>query len=157
MTLHEWITQGDKTRRSSTAKRPLEGNGCQKRSEKEGSRLHCGQVARGWKVSKFSECSWMDRRFLPILGPSPTPHPGTRGTSTKTPSRCRQAGPMRARKDFKSTSQTLTSLRQEQGRQNLSSPENERARERPFDEALRADLEWQRQYWKTCWSQLSSS
>ena len=51
-------------------------------------------------------------------------------------------------KDFKSTTQTLTSLRQEQGRQNSKIPKNERVRQRPFDEALRADLEWQCPNWK---------
>ena len=56
---------------------------------------------------------------------------------------------MRARKDVKSTAQTLTSLRQEQGRQNSSVPQNERVRQRPFDEALRADLEWRSPNWKT--------
>ena len=36
-------------------------------------------------------------------------------------------------------------------------PKNERVRQRPFDEALRADLDWQSQHWKTYWSQTSSS
>ena len=47
----------------------------------------------------------------------------------------RQAGPMRERKD-KSTTQNLTVLRQEQGTLNVYIPKNERARQRPFDEAL---------------------
>ena len=38
----------------------------------------------------------------------------------------RQAGPMRARKDFKPTTKILTSLRQEQGRQNASLYSEER-------------------------------
>ena len=69
----------------------------------------------------------------------------------------RQAGPMRARKDFKSTPRTLTSLRQEQGRQNFLCP---RTREYGKDhsiEALRADLKWRSHNWKTYWSQPSSS
>ena len=57
----------------------------------------------------------------------------------------RQAGPMRAREDFVSTTRTLTSLRKEQGRQKPFIPKNERVRQRPFDEALRADQEWQSQ------------
>ena len=69
----------------------------------------------------------------------------------------RQAGPMRARKDFQSTTQNLTDLRQEQGRKNSCIPKNERARQTPFDEALRADLEWHSQNWKTYSSQTSSS
>ena len=56
----------------------------------------------------------------------------------------RQAGSMRARKDFKSTTQTFTSLHQEQGRQ------------RPLDEALRADMESHSPNWKSYWSQTSS-
>ena len=54
----------------------------------------------------------------------------------------RQAGPMRAREDFRSTTHNLTVLQREQGRQNSHIPKNERARQRPFNEALRADLEW---------------
>ena len=69
----------------------------------------------------------------------------------------RHAGPMRARKDFKPTTQTLTDLRPEQGRQNSYIPKNERARQRTVDEALRADLEWHSQNSKTHWSQTSSS
>ena len=53
----------------------------------------------------------------------------------------RQAGPTRARRDVTSTTRTLTSLRQEQSRQQSSTPKNERVRQRPFDEALRAKLE----------------
>ena len=69
----------------------------------------------------------------------------------------KQAGPMRARTDFKSTTQHLTVLRQEQGRQNVGIPKNERARQRPFDEALRANLGWHSPNWKTHWSQTSSA
>ena len=69
----------------------------------------------------------------------------------------RQAGPMRARRDFKPITIILTSLRQEQGRQHSFIPKNERVRQRPCDEALRPELEWQSQNWKTCWSQPSSS
>ena len=65
----------------------------------------------------------------------------------------RQTGPMRARKDFEPTANILTHLRQEQGRQNSLIPKNERIRQRPFDEALRADFEWMSQILKTCWSQ----
>ena len=65
----------------------------------------------------------------------------------------RQAGPMRARKN---SSPPRTVLRQE-GRQNVYIPKNERARQRPFDEALRADREWHRHNWKTHWSQTSTS
>ena len=69
----------------------------------------------------------------------------------------RQAGPMRARKDFKTTTKILTSLRQEQRRQNSFIPKNERVRQRNFNEALRTELEWQSPNWKTFWSQPSSS
>ena len=60
----------------------------------------------------------------------------------------RQVGPMRARKDFKTTTKILTSLRQEQGRQNSFIPKNERVRQRNFSEALRTELEWQSPNWK---------
>ena len=36
--------------------------------EKEGSRHHRNQMARGWKVSNFSAGPRMDRRILSILG-----------------------------------------------------------------------------------------
>ena len=52
----------------------------------------------------------------------------------------KQAGLMRAREDFKSTTHNLAVLQREQGRQNAYTPKNERARQRPFDEASRADL-----------------
>ena len=58
---------------------------------------------------------------------------------------------------FKSTTQNLTVLRQEQGRQKVYILKNKRARQRPFDEALRADLEWHSQHWKTHCSHSSSS
>ena len=60
-------------------------------------------------------------------------------------------------KDFKSTTQLLAGLRRKRGRQNVYIPKNERARQRPFDEAWRADLEWHSPNWKTHWSQTSSS
>ena len=53
----------------------------------------------------------------------------------------RQVGPMTERKDFKPFAQVLASLRQGQGRHNFFSPKNERMRQRPFDDALRAELE----------------
>ena len=60
----------------------------------------------------------------------------------------RRAGPMEARKDFKPTPRILASLRQERRQQNSVIPKNERMRRRPFDEALRAELEWMSQNWK---------
>ena len=65
----------------------------------------------------------------------------------------KQAGPMRAQEDFKSTTHNFTVLQREQGRQNAYIPKNERARQRPFNEALRADLEWHSQNWRSHWSQ----
>ena len=71
------------------AKRPLE-------SKKEGTRLHCAQVARGRKVSKFSESSWMDRRILPTPG---QPH-DDRHLLYRTLAEDRQAGPDESKKRF---------------------------------------------------------
>ena len=51
----------------------------------------------------------------------------------------RQAGPMKARTDFKPTTKILAHLRQEPGRQNSLIPKNGRMRQRPFEEALRAE------------------
>ena len=53
----------------------------------------------------------------------------------------REAGPIIARRDSESTTKILTSLRQEQGRQNYSIPKNERMWQRPFDEEFRPELE----------------
>ena len=61
----------------------------------------------------------------------------------------RQAGPMKAREDFRPTTQILASLRQEQGRQNSFFPKNERTRQRLLDEELQAKLEWMSQDWRT--------
>ena len=157
-----------KTRRSPMPKRPLECNGCLKRSKKEWRRLHCDQVARRRKVSTFSKSSWMDRRILPIPGP---PHDDRhllqRTMAPEAPVRKDHRAGMQwwwspswtdaSAKRFLSNTQTLTSLRKEQGRQNSFIAKNERVRQRPFDEALRADLEWQSQHWKTYWSPTSSS
>ena len=87
---------------------------------------------------------------------SPTAHPGTSGTGAKTPScwypmmiskldRCE-------RNKISSPPRTIS-----QGRQNAYIPKNERALQRPFNEALRADLEWHSQNWRSHWSQTSSS
>ena len=146
------------------AKRQLESNGCPKRTMETQSRLHFDQVELRRKVSKFSASPWMDRRISPILElphddrhllhrTSLAPEAPVRGTVTLV---CNdedlQAGQMRARKDFKPTTQSLASLRQELGWQNSFIPKNERVRQRPVDETLRAELEWQSQNWKTCWS-----
>ena len=107
--LHEW-----KTRRSSKAKRLLDINGCPKRTKKWWYRLRCDQVAKERKVSKFSDCWWMDESILPMLG---LPHDDRRlqhrTLAPEAPVRkhilvCsdddgRQHGPMRARKDLEPT------------------------------------------------------
>ena len=67
----------------------------------------------------------------------------------------RQCGPMHRRSDYKPTD--LTSLRQEQVRQNSYIPKNERTRQRPFDEQLQAKFEWLSQDWRTYFVQSSSS
>ena len=126
----------------------------------KGSRLHCIEILRkpvdGQK--NFAD-TWITSRRS--TSPTPAPwHQRRRYQSTITlvcNDDDRQAGPMRARKDFRSVTKILTRLRQEQGRQNSFIPKNERVRQRPFDESLRAELEWQSQHWKTYWSQPFSS
>ena len=61
----------------------------------------------------------------------------------------RQCGAMSRRSDYKPTTNALIGLRQEQGRQNFYIPENERSRQKPFDEELQAKLEWLSQTWVT--------
>ena len=125
--------------------------------QKEGPRHYRNEVARGWNVSNFSAGPRMDRRILPILGlphydrhlPHRTEAPEDQYESTITfvcNDEDRQAGPMEARGDFKPTTKFLASLRQEQGRHNSFLPKNERMRQRPFDEALRAELQWVSQH-----------
>ena len=107
----------------------------------------------------------MDRRILPI--PGPPPHDRHLPYRTLAPEvlvrehHCtdddRQAGWMRARKDCKPTTKIPISLRHEPRRQDSFIPKNERVRQRPFDEALRTELEWMSQNWKTYWSQPFSS
>ena len=68
---------------------------------------------------------------------SPTTQSGTSGTGTKTlsyryPTMTKQAGP----------TQNHAFLQREQGRQNVHVPKNERACQRLFDDAFRADLGW---------------
>ena len=152
------------------AQRPLESNGCPQRSKKEGSRLPCDQVARGRKVSKFSESSWMDgKNFADTWttsrrSTSPTPHPGIRGTGTRAPSRWYAMMMMIAKLDRCEHEEILSPLRelsQVFDKNKVASiPSCRRTREygkEPFDEALRAELEWQSHDWKTYWSQPSSS
>ena len=69
----------------------------------------------------------------------------------------REAGPIRARRDFEPTTKLLTSLRQQHGGQHYSIPKNERMRQRTFDKEFRPELEWMSQDRKTIWSQPSSS
>ena len=130
----------------SIAKRPLE--------RAMDARRGANKKGHNSIVIRCSESSWMDRRILAIPGPphdnrhlfyrTLAPEAPVRGTITLV---CnddgRQARPMRARKGFKLTTKILTSLRQEQGRQNSFIPKNERVRQRPFGEALPADQEWQ--------------
>ena len=106
----------------------------------------------------------MDGRCLPILG---RPHDDrhllhrTLASESTIALACndedRQAGPMKARKDFRPTTKIVASLRQEQGRQNSFVPKNERTRQRPFDEVLQAKSELLNQNWRIYFSQSSSS
>ena len=117
------------------------------------------------KLEGHDHSPWMDGRILPILGlPHDDRHLNTalwhqrhRYESTITLA-CKdedlQAGPMKATRDFKPITRILTSLRQEKGaRQNSFIPKNEGVRQRPFDEALLAELEWMSQNWRPCFSQ----
>ena len=127
--------------------------------EEARSKGHDSIVIRWQEDEKYrnsSERSWMDRRILPILG---SPHDdrhlqnrtlGTRGTGTKTPSRWYA---MIVIAKLRKISHVFD---KNKDGQNSCIPKNERVRQRPFDEALRADLEWERQNWKTFWSQTSS-
>ena len=103
-----------------------------KESKKKRSRLHRAQMAKWRKVSRVSESSldgqknfadtWTTSRTIDIScsawhqrKPVRIHHlPDIQGWRDDD----RQAGPMRTRKDFKSTTQALTDLRQEQEPQN---------------------------------------
>ena len=76
-----------------------------------------------------------------VLGVNDGPHPG----------------PMREGDDFPKTIRRLSALQREQGRVNAHIPKEERERQRPFNETLRADLEWHRHTWRSHWLQASSS
>ena len=111
------------------------------------------QKARGW-TEEF--CRYLDHFTTIDISYTAPWHQRHRYQSTITlvcNDDDRQAGPMRARKDFQFVTKILTRLRQERGRQDSFIPKNERVRQRLFDEALRAELEWQSQHWKTYWSQ----
>ena len=162
ITLHEWITQEVKDTAKLNGKKTC---GKQKMPKEEQPGTVTIPMPEWRKVSGISETSWMDTKIIADTctasrrSTSSTAQLGPDGTRTKTPSWCyptsdKQAGPMRARKDSKSTTQNLTVLRQEQRRQNVQIPREERVRQRPFDEALRADLEW---HSPTHWSQTSFS
>ena len=89
-------------------------------------------------------------RYLDYLDDRHLPH---RTLAPQAP----EAGPIRARRDSEPATKILTSLRQQQGRQNSSIPKNDRMRPRTFDEEFRPELEWMSQEWKTFWSQPSFS
>ena len=76
-----------------------------------------------------------------VLGVNDSPHPG----------------PMRERGDFPKITRRLATLQREQGRVNVYIPKEERERQRPFNETLRADLEWHSDNWRFHWSQAASS
>ena len=136
-------------RRDSVATRPLERNGRGAWKHKKGTIVirwqedaehRNSQQAHGWTEASC--------RYLDFPTTSLTPHPGNqrhRYESTITlvcNDEDRQAGPMKARKDFKPTTKILA-------RPNSFIPQNERMRQRPFDEALRAESEWMSQHWET--------
>ena len=64
-------------------------------------------------------------------------------------------GQMTKRHDFPRAARGA--LQRQQGRVNPHIPKNETLRQRPFDEKLRSDLEWQSWNWKVNWSQALSS
>ena len=64
---------------------------------------------------------------------------------------------MNRRSDYKDTPNALIDLRQEPGREKSYIPENERSRQRPFDEELQAKLEWLSLNWMTHFAQSCSS
>ena len=65
-------------------------------------------------------------------------------------------GRMTIREDFPHATRALGVLERQQGRDNPQIPKKTK-RQRPFDEKLRSDLEWQNCCWKVNWSQASSS
>ena len=69
----------------------------------------------------------------------------------------RQVGPMRTRKDFQIHHANSHKFSTRTRTTEFLFSKNEIVRQRPFDEALRADLEWHNPNWKTYWSQTSSS
>ena len=160
-------TTGQEAWRNSVATRPLESNGCQQRSKETWKGHNHNQVATGWEVKTFSASPWTEEycRYLDFLitidisyiAPRHQRHLYESTITLACNDEDRQAGPMKARKDFGPTTKILASLRQEQGRQNSFIPKNERMRQRPFDEALRAKSEWMSQNWTTDFSQPSSS
>ena len=132
-------------RRDSVATRPLESNECQKRSREKQWGHHRNQVARGWKSIEILSSPMGGRKNI---ADTALWHQRHRYESTITlvcNDEDRQAGPMKARKDVGPTTKILASLRQEQGRENSCIPKNERLRQRPFDETLRAESEWMSQ------------
>ena len=138
------------------AKRPLESNGCPERSKKNN---HKSIVLR-WQIDESIENlrkfmdgqkiiadSWTTSR----RSTSATAQPGTSGTGTKTSSswypvlmigkldRCE-------REKTLCPPRKLSQIFDENKDDRI--PKNDRARQRRFDEALRADLEWHSPDWK---------
>ena len=62
-------------------------------------------------------------------------------------------GPTTCRDDFSRAVRTVGAIKDDEGRMNPYIPKHLRERQRPFDEKLRSDLEWQSWNWNVNWSQ----
>ena len=151
------------------ATRPLESNGCQKRSKETWQGHYHNLVATGWESTELlsepidgrkniAETWTTSRRSTSLIS-----HPGIRGIGTRAPSRWYATGRIVKLVQWKQEkipdllrkfSQVFDKNKDDRI---LLFRRTRELRQRPFNEALRAELEWMSQNWRTYVSQPSSS
>ena len=154
-----WLLTSRKIRRKPLAIRPLESERRETTRDETQARLHWTPMEKQWQIS-CPNLSWLDRRVLSISWPSHNNRHILRG-NLETASCCatttaRIQVPWDEGSIFRKRDK-LAALQREQGRVVPYIPKRLRERQRPFNEQLRSDLEWQSRNWEVNWSQASSS
>ena len=139
--------KGQEARRNSVATRSLKSNGCQEWSTRNVTRTLSKSGGNKMRSTEILSEPMDGRKNIADTCTTSRRSTSESNITLACNDEDRQAGPMKARKDFRPTTKMLASLRQEQGRQNSFIPKIERMRQRPFDEAMQAKLEWMTQNW----------
>ena len=150
--------------------RPLEGKRLNKRCKETRSQVYNATMADRCKVSSRPNSLFMageknnDVSTLTILQQLDISYTGTWSERSRYENSLvlqvndgQLPGPIKDREDFPQAARVLAALQRQKRWVNLFIPKNERERQRPFDEELRSNLEWQSWNWNVNQSQASSS